>query len=73
MKFLLRKRKNVTDRKIIHKILWDGRNWKSVEDIKRTFDTYEIKMSERAIANIERYIFPFVYNLQSLHQPPATF
>lgn len=63
MKFLLRVRKNVTDNKIIHDILWDSRNWKSFEDIKRTFDTYEIKMSERAIANIERCIFPFVYDL----------
>ena len=63
MKFLLRMRKNVTDNKIIREILRDSKNWTSVEDIKRTFDTYEIKMSERAIANIERCIFPFVYNL----------
>lgn len=63
MKFLLRIRKNVTDNKIIHEILHDSKNWTSVEDIKRTFDTYEIKMSERAVANIERCIFPFVYNL----------
>lgn len=63
MKFLLRMRKNVTDNKIIREILRDSKNWTSVEDIKRTFDTYEIKMSERAVANIERCIFPFVYNL----------
>ena len=63
MKFILRMRKNVTDHKIIREILRDSRKWNSFEDIKRTFDTYEIKMSERAIANIERYIFPFVYNL----------
>ena len=65
MKFLLRMRKNVTDYKIIHDILRDSKKWNSFEDIKRTFDTYEIKMSERAIANIERCIFPFVYNLPS--------
>lgn len=63
MKFLLRVRKNVTDHKIIREILLDSRNWKSFEDIKRTFDTFGIKMSEQAVANIERYIFPFVYDL----------
>ena len=63
MKFLLRMRKNVTDRKIIRKIVWQSKNWNSVEDIKRTFDTYEIKMSERAVANIERCILPFVYDV----------
>lgn len=65
MRFILRMRKNVTDNKIIHDILRDSKKWNSFEDIKRTFDTYEIKMSERAIANIERCIFPFVYDLPS--------
>lgn len=63
IQLLLRVRKNVTDYEIIHKILWGSRHWNSLEDIKRTFDTLEIKMSERAIANIERCIFPFVYDL----------
>lgn len=63
MKFLLRVRKKVTDNKIIHDIFWDSKYWNSFEDIKRTFDTYGIKMSERAVANIERCIFPFTYNL----------
>ena len=65
MEFLLRVRKNVTDGKIIHDIFRDSKYWKSFEDIKRTFDTFGIKMRERAIANIERCIFPFVYNLPS--------
>ena len=63
MTFILRRRKNVTDNEIIREILRYSKNWKSVEDIKRTFDTYEIKMSDRAVANIERCILPFVYNL----------
>ncbi|MBQ6298234.1 MAG: hypothetical protein IJK81_11230 [Selenomonadaceae bacterium] len=58
-------RKNVTDDKIIREIFRDSKKWNSVEDIKRTFDAYEIKMSERAVANIERCILPFVYNLPS--------
>ena len=52
MMFILRERKNVTDDKIIREIFWDSKNWNSFEDIKRTFYTYRIKMSERAIANI---------------------
>ena len=63
MRFILRVRKNVTDDKIIREIFRDSKKWKSVEDIKRTFDTYGIKMRERAVANIERCILPFVYNL----------
>ena len=63
MRFILRMRKNVTDSKIINDIVRDSKNWKSFEDIKRTFDTFGIKMRERAIANIERCIFPFVYDL----------
>ena len=65
MRFILRMRKNVTDDKIIREIFRDSKKWNSFEDIKRTFDTHEIKMRERAIANIERCIFPFVYNLPS--------
>lgn len=63
MRFILRVRKNVTDSKIISDIVRDSKNWNSFEDIKRTFDTFGIKMRERAIANIERCIFPFVYDL----------
>ena len=63
MKFILRVRKNVTDYEIIRNILRDSRNWNSFEDIKRTFDTHGIEMSKRAIANIQRCIFPFVYDL----------
>lgn len=63
MEFILRVRKNVNDDKIIREIFRDSKTWKSFDDIKRTFDTYGITVSERAVANIERCIFPFVYNL----------
>lgn len=65
MMFILRVRKNVADDKIIREIFRDSKYWNSVEDIKRTFDTHGIKMSARAVANIERCILPFVYNLPS--------
>lgn len=65
MMFILRVRKNVADDKIIREIFRDSKYWNSVEDIKRTFDTHGIKMSARAVANIERCILLFVYNLPS--------
>ncbi len=47
----------------VFKVIDDSRKWTSVEDVRKTFEIYDTKFSDKEIKSIARSTLPFVYKL----------